>query len=343
METPKPKKKKVNKVLVAVIVLAVAVVAMGAVFVLGGQGLGGLPDFKAQKEVVNPLTGEVQTGELAGRPLIVSIDNVGDARPQSWLSKADLLYEFPVEGRQTRIQAIYYGEFPEEFGPIRSTRPYFVDLTREYKGVFLAHGWSTQAKQYLLSGVVPYINAMNSDCEFYRVSDKSAPHNSYIKWEEVKNKIDEMGWWDEPQEIEAFQFLSGAQKNEGAAASEIKFRYSASKFEFTYDAETNKYTKTLEGRQYVDHETGEDITCSNIIVQKVTSSVLDNKGRLKIDMCAGGDAVLFTNGVAVEGTWSRADLDSRTVFVDAEGNEFKLTPGNSWVEVIDQNCDLTYK
>jgi len=31
------------------------------------------------------------------------------------------------------------------------------------------------------------------------------------------------------------------------------------------------------------------------------------------------------------------------VFVDAEGNEFKLTPGNSWVEVIDQNCELTYK
>ena len=184
---------------------------------------------------------------------------------------------------------------------------------------------------------------MNSDCEFYRVSDKTAPHNSYIKWEEVKSKIDEMGWWDEPKEIKSFQFLSGAQKNEGAAAAEISFKYTGSEFEFTYDAETNKYTKTLSGSQYVDHETGEDITCSNIIVQKVTSTVLDNKGRLQIDMCAGGDAILFTNDVAVEGTWSRADPDPSTIFVDNEGNEFKLTPGPTWGEVMDQNCSLKYE
>ena len=75
----------------------------------------------------------------------------------------------------------------------------------------------------------------------------------------------------------------------------------------------------------------------------MTSSVLDDKGRLQIDMCAGGDAVLFTNGTAVKGTWSREDLDSRTVFIDTEGNEFRLTPGNSWVEIVDQNCSMEYK
>ena len=75
----------------------------------------------------------------------------------------------------------------------------------------------------------------------------------------------------------------------------------------------------------------------------VTSSVLDGKGRLSINMCAGGDAILFTGGVAVKGTWSREDLDSRTIFTDLNGNEFRLTPGNTWVEVVDQNCKMTYK
>ena len=140
-----------------------------------------------EPKAINHITGEaVEDDELPARPLIVSIDNVGSAIPQSWTSMADIVYEFPVEGKQTRLQAIFYSEFPEEFGPIRSTRPYFVDLTREYKGVFLAHGWSPDAKKYLKSGVVPYINAMDTDCDFYRVSDKSAPHNSYIKWSEVK-------------------------------------------------------------------------------------------------------------------------------------------------------------
>lgn len=293
---------------------------------------------------MNPLTGEESEEEIeAGRPLIVSIDNVGSAIPQSWLSKTDMVYEFPVEGKQTRLEAIFYSEFPETFGPIRSTRPYFVDLTREYKGIFLAHGWSAEAKNYLKSGVVPYINAMDTDCKFYRVSDKSAPHNSYIKWSEVEGKIQEEGWWEEKQEIRPFTFLGEGEKNEGPAVDYVEFD-SAAHCEFTYDAEKNHYVRTINnGSKYIDKETGDSITVNNVLVQKVSSKVLDAKGRLKIDMCAGGDALLFTNGVVVEGTWSREDLDSRTIFKDANGNEFKLSVGNTWVMVADQNTDITYE
>lgn len=303
---------------------------------------------------LNPLTG-VRTEEPieAARPLQVSIDNVGSAIPQSNLSKADLVYEFPVEGNQSRLQAIFYSEMPDAFGPIRSTRPYFVDLTREYKAVFLAHGWSPAAKSYLLSGVVPYINAMNSDCAFYRVSDKSSPHNSYLNWSEVKRKIDENGWWNEKVKLEGFKFMEEVaeddkDKNEdtglaGEAATYISVNYGVSRCEYTYDPETKLYTRTVGGNAYVDRETGESITVSNILVQRVTSKVLDNKGRLEINMCSGGSAVLYTNGVAIEGTWSRADLDSRTVFVDKDGNEFKLQVGNTWVQVADQKCAISHK
>lgn len=336
-------KKKSRLPVVVIIVAVIAVIGGIGVFAVGGDVVGRLMGNEPAAQYVNPLTGQVSDKEFPARPLVVSIDNVGDAVPQSWLSKTDLVYEFPVEGQQTRLQAVYYGQFPEEFGPIRSTRPYFVDLTREYKAVFLAHGWSPQAREYLLSDVVPYINAMNSDCQFYRVDDKTAPHNSYIKWEEVKNKIDQSGWWSEKQEIRPFAFLSGGQQNEGEAAAEISFTYSAISYSFRYDSETNKYTRFLSGSEHIDKETGEPLTAYNILVQKVTSSVLDDKGRLQIDMCAGGDAVLFTNGTAVKGTWSREDLDSRTVFIDTEGNEFRLTPGNSWVEIVDQNCSMEYK
>jgi len=337
---------KSSKIKVAVLVLAVCVVAIGAVEVFAFSDMTMDDSSNKEQEPVtytNPLTGETSTEEFPARPLIVSIDNVGDAIPQSWLSKADLIYEFPVEGQQTRLQAVYYSEFPDDFGPIRSTRPYFVDLAREYKAIFLAHGWSPDAKTYLMSGVVPYINAVNSDCELYRVSDKSSPHNSYISWSEVKSKIDEEGWWDEAQEIEPFGFLSGTQENEGEAVTQVSFSYSSSKCEFTYDEETGEYTRTISGQAYVDHETGENITADNVLVQKVSSTVLDSKGRLSIDMCAGGEAILFTGGVMVEGTWSREDLDSRTVLVDSEGNEMLLTPGNTWVEVTDQNCSISYQ
>lgn len=332
-----------NKHKKIVTLILVAALCMATMFTMSACGEEKEEAAKEPVTYTNALTGAVTEQPVeAARPLVVSIDNVGDAVPQSWLSKADMVYEFPVEGKQTRLQAVYYTEFPEEFGPVRSTRPYFVDLAREYKAIFLAHGWSPQAKKYLMSDVVPYINAMNSDCDFYRVSDKSAPHNSYIKWDEVKSKIDEMGWWSEAQTIEPFAFLEEGAESAGERVEKVDFSYSAADCEFTYDAETGLYTRTEDGDEYIDKETGEPIKVANVLVQRVKSSSLDSKGRLKIDMCAGGNAILFTDGKVVKGTWSRADLDSRTVFVDAEGNQFKLSPGHTWVEVADQNCDIDY-
>lgn len=303
------------------------------------------PEPEPEPEVIlytNPLTGETSEMEPKGRPLIASYDNVGSAIPQSWTSMADIIYEFPVEGNLTRLQAIFYSEYPECFGPIRSARPYFVDLVREYKGIHLAHGWSEDAKNYLYSGIIPYINAMNTSCKFYRVSDKSAPHNSYIKWSEVEAEIARKGWWNETQEIRPFVFLAEGEKNSGTAVNYVEFD-SASHSEFTYNAENNNYVRTINnGGNYIDKETGQVITVSNVLVQRVYSRILDSVGHLKIDMCAGGDALLFTNGVVVEGTWSRENLNSRTIFKDTNGNEYKLTIGNTWVMVADQRTTITY-
>lgn len=337
--------KKKSKLKIIVIVLILCVIGgAAAIFAMAEPAEEPAAEKKTETaKYINPLTGEASETEIeAGRPLVVSIDNVGDAIPQSWLSVADMVYEFSVEGRQTRLQAIYYSEFPEEFGPIRSVRPYFVDLAREYKAIHLGHGWSDSAKSYLLSGVVPYINGMNSELDFYRSTEKTSPHDSYLAWSEVKSKIDEKGWWDEKQEIRAFQFLEDGEVAPGEYAGKVSFNYGASKCEFTYDRAKNTYVRTINGSEYIDLETGEPIETTNILVQKVSSSVLDSKGRLKINMCAGGSAMLFTNGKVVTGTWSRSDLDSRTIFVDEDGNEFKLGVGTTWVEVADQGCSVTY-
>ena len=106
-----------DKLVLTLIIVAVVVVICGAVILLTGGGITGkVSGGEVKAAEVSPLTGQIYASELPARPLVVSIDNVGDARPQSWISKADLVYEFPVEGKQTRLQAVYYGEFPEEFG-----------------------------------------------------------------------------------------------------------------------------------------------------------------------------------------------------------------------------------
>ena len=94
---------------------------------------------------------------------------------------------------------------------------------------------------------------------------------------------------------------------------------------------------------YVDRETNESVTVSNVLVQRVYSTPMEGSVCIAIDMCAGGDAVLYTNGVAIEGTWTRDSLDSRTVFVDNEGNQFKLQPGHTWVQIADQGCSVYHE
>ena len=71
--------------------------------------------------------------------------------------------------------------------------------------------------------------------------------------------------------------------------------------------------------------------------------MLDEKGRLEIDMLAGGEAMLFTGGMAVEGTWSRDSYESPTIFKNRQGEEFKLNVGNSWIQVVDDTVTVTYE
>ena len=60
------------------------------------------------------------------------IENSVDARPQSGLSSADVIYEAVAEGGITRFLTVYYCQDPVEVGPVRSARTYYVDFASEY-------------------------------------------------------------------------------------------------------------------------------------------------------------------------------------------------------------------
>ena len=72
---------------------------------------------------------------------------------------------------------------------------------------------------------------------------------------------------------------------------------------------------------------------SNIIVQYTTYRPYDDYGRLKMKTLGKGEALLFTQGKVIEGTWEK-NKDGQTEFRDKNGDEFKLTPGQTWIEVI---------
>ncbi len=91
-----------------------------------------------------PINGKLYTKEEAAiwserRPLMVMIENHDDARPQSGLQTADIVYEAVAEGGITRFMGVFYcgqvaGSQANKYdvGPVRSARTYFLDLASEY-------------------------------------------------------------------------------------------------------------------------------------------------------------------------------------------------------------------
>jgi len=69
------------------------------------------------------------------RPMTVSVENNVDARPQSGLSSADIVYEVVAEGGITRFLSVFYcgaSAKDTKIAPIRSARVYLVNWAAEY-------------------------------------------------------------------------------------------------------------------------------------------------------------------------------------------------------------------
>jgi hypothetical protein len=69
------------------------------------------------------------------RPMVVSVENHADARPQSGLSSADIVYEVVAEGGITRFLSVFYcgaAAKDNKIAPIRSARVYLVNWAAEY-------------------------------------------------------------------------------------------------------------------------------------------------------------------------------------------------------------------
>jgi len=103
----------------------------------------GARSFSGPRDQACPINGAMYTREQREiweqrRPLMVMIENHKDSRPQSGLSRADVIYEAVAEGGITRFMAVYYCQATEPYetkydlGPVRSARTYFLDLASEY-------------------------------------------------------------------------------------------------------------------------------------------------------------------------------------------------------------------
>lgn len=128
------------------------------------------------------------------RPIAVMIDNNVYAFPHAGLSKAYMVYEIIVEGGETRLMALFKGVNLEKIGPVRSSRHYFLDFALENDAIYVHYGWSPKAESNIKSMGINNINGITDSDVFWRVKDKSAPHNAVTSTENILKFAKEKGY-----------------------------------------------------------------------------------------------------------------------------------------------------
>ncbi len=276
------------------------------------------------------------------RPIAIIVENAPQARPQSGLSQADIVYEIAAEGGITRLLPIFSSEVPEVVGPVRSARPYFVMKAAEHDAIVAHVGASVEAYSYIREMNVDSIDEFKYFQAFWRTPDRRPPHNLYTSIGSLRNQAQRLGF-NKPIRIAGFPMRTPQEALGTSNASEVEIVYSNDyRVRYVHDPQNNTYRRYINGTSHIDAGNNRQITCSNVIVQFTEQVVKDEEGRLEIRFVGQGRGVLFLDGKAVEITWEKQDLRDRTRFFFPDGREVKVNPGKIWIQVVSMQNQVLY-
>lgn len=353
------------KLILSLIVLVLALSACGNnseeddefapsnVFGEENEDEGGTEEEEEEPEEDNSHEGMVRSGisglyidenDAKYRPLAIMMGNTKSAAPQSGIGEASVVYEIPVEGGITRLMSIIENyKTLKKIGSARSCRYYFCHYAAEYEALYAHVGQSKYAKDTLANSRVYSINGLKgeTDSVFFRVSERKAPHNCYANGEALFKFAEKKNYGVYlPEGMEDhFLFADENDLNEltmGEDASYVEPGYSVDAPYFEYNADDELYYRYQYKGKHVDLETGEQLTCTNIIIQFVGISYFDDNESLKIGTVGKGEGFFITHGKKINITWTKDSEFAITHYYDSEGNEIKLNPGKTWILLVNK-------
>lgn len=281
------------------------------------------------------------------RTLAVVIDNVGSAIPQASLNEAMIVYEATVEGGLTRFLAIYKDPKVETIGPTRSARPYFIDYALENDSIFVHFGGSPKALSEVQSLKINNINGIDDPGKvFWRTNKKTAPHNAMANVDEIWKYAVSRGYKITTTERNVLNYATEEVKLDGGSvATTVNVPYSTSKVKFVYDGTTKLYQRYVGNTLQKDFITGGALTTKNIIItfaKNYTTSEENGYGRQAIENIGSLDGYYISNGQAIKIKCKKTSRAGKTVYQDLNGNEIKVNDGNTWIQIVPIDLQVSF-
>jgi len=268
--------------------------------------------------------------------LWVKIENTPQARPQSGLDVADVVFEEVVDGGITRFITLFQSNAPDEVGPVRSVRPMDANVVWPLGGVFVYSGGVAENVARVNNAPVVAVDENNKDVLF-RVNSRSAPHNLYARpaaaWKLGGKPVP-------PKPL--FTYRTGGDVLSASAIPVLAFNVgfpSGYDVDWAWNAGTNSFDRSMQKVAFKAAD-GTQVSPANVVVQ--FTQYEGGVGRFNAEgiVVGSGEAWVFTNGNLIKGTWSRPTKDAVTTYSDATGAPIKLTPGRTWVEFAPAGIDV---
>lgn len=283
----------------------------------------------------SPLTGMKVADTAATTQAVtgIMIENSPDARPQSGLKDAGVVYEAVAEGGITRFLAIYQEGKPQLIGPVRSVRMYYVDWIAPYNASVAHIGGSAAALAEVRNGSYRDIDQFFNSAYYWRASDRYAPHNVYTSFAKLDALNAAKGYTT--SSFTSFPRIDGkTSKTPDATSVDIKISSASYNSHYDYDTATNTYKRSVNGGPSLDREAGQ-LTPSVVIALHVDMFlVLEDGYRESITTSGSGTADVFQNGAVTEVAWRKASRTAPLELIDANGQVLSLARGQTWIIAV---------
>jgi len=288
--------------------------------------------------------------------VVVKIENDPVVRPQTGLDRADLIFEELVEGGMTRFAVVYQSDLPDEVGPVRSVRHVDVAIAEPIADAFVFSGGAKRTMKFVKRKIPTTISVVNEGAPgMYRKSDIPAPHNIFLKMDEMLDSIApkntaSTGFFVRP-EVKPLTASPAASSSTSASpkpsstaltgkpvtdVSVVFSNFSGPNWKWNA---ADKTWMRSEGTKPFLNKDGTQFGTNNLVIIEVREIDAGYKGQTggyvpRTVLTGSGRAWVLSEGKAVEVAWNKPFVDAQMELTDLDGNPFTMPNGRTWVELL---------
>jgi hypothetical protein len=260
--------------------------------------------------------------------LAVKIDNIVNARPQTGLGRAAIVYVLPVEGGLSRFLAVFSAHFPPVVGPVRSARDDDLQLLRQFgRPAFAYSGAQPQLLPVVERARIVDLYAGRAG-GYYRDDRRVAPYNLYAR---TRQLLAEARGASTARDI-GFRF--GPAPAGGLATTGRSVSYPAASFTFRWSRRAGRWLVWMDGARAMTTDGGQ-LGAATVVIQYTrvgSSRFREWGGPAPYAYSTGsGRAVVLRDGKAWQAHWSRPHGSGGTTFTTGSGRRMTFARGPVWV------------